>query len=130
MHQTRAAIRTFRAPAQKAVKTASALEHTISAEKGSPRWGQSSFPKINAARMIVRSTSARIDVQSRKEGEDITMLDSAGYRRVEKQQELADSHPERCDPANDSPECEREALSLAERMTGIAPRPRKPQVPR
>jgi hypothetical protein len=127
MHQTHAAMRTFRAPEQKAVKTASALQQTISAENGSRK---SSFPKINAARTFVRSISARIDVQSRKEGEDITMLDSAGYRRVEKQQELADSHPERCDPANDSPECEREALSLAERMTGIAPRPRKPQAPR
>jgi hypothetical protein len=55
------------------------------------------------------------------------MLDSGGYKRAEKQQDFADSHPEQCDPANESPECEREALSLAERMTGIAPRPRKPR---
>jgi hypothetical protein len=52
------------------------------------------------------------------------MLDSNNFKSAEKQQESsASSQP--CDAANESPECEKEALSLAERMTGIAPRPRK-----
>jgi hypothetical protein len=123
-------MRAFQALRRPAVKNTSAHQLTISCHVALAKGGNQSFPKINAARTFVRSASARIDVQSRKEGEDITMWDSAGYKRVEKQQELADSHPERCDPANESPECEREALSLAERMTGIAPRPRKPQAPR
>lgn len=54
------------------------------------------------------------------------MLDSTSFKSSEKQQESG-APSQLCDPANESPECEKEALSLAERMTGIAPRPRKPR---
>jgi hypothetical protein len=54
------------------------------------------------------------------------MLDSASYKNAEEQQqEPAGSAQRPCGPADESPECEKEALSLAERMTGIPPRPRK-----
>jgi hypothetical protein len=58
------------------------------------------------------------------------MLDSASYRSAgryraaEKQQEPAE-WAQLCAHGDECAECEMQAVSLAERITGIAPRPRK-----
>jgi hypothetical protein len=58
------------------------------------------------------------------------MWDSARFGDGATPREISDSPAQPCDLASQSPECEREAQSLAERMTGIAPRPPKPRISR
>ena len=47
------------------------------------------------------------------------MWDSARFGSAARATEISGSAAEPCDPSNQTPECEREAQSLAERMTGM-----------